>query len=312
MTNNDPVAYGGDLPDPPYAADLKPQGWRFHLDYERLEQSDTWALASEDIRPWLLMLWLTAWKQVPCGSLPADETVITRKIGMSQSEWIASRDILLRGWTKHSDGRLYHKVIAEQAIQLEAFRRSNAERQAEWRIRRTQEKQRDIEKARESVTDSNALLTRELQHQNHNHNHNHNLKTLTPKTFQPPTASVSGENPDNMQFDLKQSQTVHKCENWEKWKFGDGPPPGREAEYVLAFLNKVSNHRYRGTKANLSAIKARLAEYDVRTAMRVITNRQAAWGEDPKMSEFINPITLFRPQNFARYAEFARKDLESS
>ncbi len=52
---------------PPYAADTRAKGWRFELDYEQIEQSSTWALAGPEARPWLLMLWLSAWRQVGIG-----------------------------------------------------------------------------------------------------------------------------------------------------------------------------------------------------------------------------------------------------
>lgn len=35
----------------PYPSDTRPKGWRFELDYERIEASDTWALAPAEVRP---------------------------------------------------------------------------------------------------------------------------------------------------------------------------------------------------------------------------------------------------------------------
>lgn len=116
------VVVDASAPVPPYPADTRAKGWRFDLDYERIEQSDTWVLAPADMRPWLLMLWLTAWKQTPCGSLPTQDELIAARIGMDLRQFRAHRDLLMRGWEVHNDGRYYHHVITEQVLSLIAGR----------------------------------------------------------------------------------------------------------------------------------------------------------------------------------------------
>lgn len=122
----------------PYPADTKAKGWRFELDYERIEQSDTWVLAPPEMRPWLLMIWMTAWRQVPCGSLPATDELIAARIGMDLRQFKAHRDILLRGWWLAADGRLYHSVITEQVTGLMELRAKEAARKQEWRDKKNQ------------------------------------------------------------------------------------------------------------------------------------------------------------------------------
>ena len=119
----------------PYPPDTRAKGWRFELDHERIHQSDTWALASPEIRPWLLMLWLTAWEQTPCGSLPADDTLITARIGMPLEIFTQHREILLRGW-KEIDGRLFHPVITERVLEMLSQREKGARRVADYRARK--------------------------------------------------------------------------------------------------------------------------------------------------------------------------------
>ncbi len=111
------------LPEPPYPADVRANGWQFELDLTRIEQSDTWVMAPPDMRPWLLMLWARAWQQSPAGTLPADDVLIAARLGMEPRAFAANRDILLRGWQRHSDGRLYHAVITEL---VNKFRRARA------------------------------------------------------------------------------------------------------------------------------------------------------------------------------------------
>jgi len=124
---------------PPYAEDTRVRGWRFELDHERINQSDTWALAPPEMRPWLLMLWHVAWQQVPAGSMSSDDDVIAAKIGMDRRQFAAHRDILLRGWTRYADGRLYHPVITEQVLKYQEHNRKERERVAAWRAKKAEE-----------------------------------------------------------------------------------------------------------------------------------------------------------------------------
>jgi hypothetical protein len=120
---------------PPYPADTRAKGWRFELDAERIQQSDTWALAEPQARPWLLMLWLTAWQQTPCGSLPADERILCARLGVDRGFWSEHREVLLRGWWLADDGRLYHPVIAQQVAAMLQRKDDERRRKADYRAR---------------------------------------------------------------------------------------------------------------------------------------------------------------------------------
>ena len=119
----------------PYPADTRAKGWRFELDLERVQQSDTWALAEPEARPWLLMLWCTAWQQSPCGSLPSDERILCARIGIPAKLWAKHRDVLLRGWEAHDDGRLYHAVITAQVVGMLTKKAEERQRKADYRAR---------------------------------------------------------------------------------------------------------------------------------------------------------------------------------
>lgn len=134
----------------PYPADTKAKGWRFELDYERIEQSGTWALAAkagQEARPLLLMQWLVAWRQEPCGSLPADEEVISALIGINDKTWTKYRKVLMRGWWQADDGLLYHPTITARVLEMLDYRRKTAERVAKHKA------------AKREQRDSNALPT---------------------------------------------------------------------------------------------------------------------------------------------------------
>lgn len=60
-------------------------------------------------------LWLKSWDQVPAGSLPNDDIELCRlaEFGRDLKSWRKIKHEGLLGWTKCSDGRLYHRVVSE-------------------------------------------------------------------------------------------------------------------------------------------------------------------------------------------------------
>ena len=91
------------------------------LDTERLLDSDMMALATGEEFKTALRLWCKSWNQEPAASLPDDDRILAHLAGKDLAAWRKVRDMALRGFLKCSDGRLYHPVIAEKAI--EAMRR---------------------------------------------------------------------------------------------------------------------------------------------------------------------------------------------
>lgn len=119
----------------PYPPETRAKGWRFELDLERIEQSDTWALASPDLRPWLLMLWSVSWKQLPCGSMPNDDAIIAARIGMKLPAFQKVREVLLRGWWRADDGRLYHPTVTQRVLAMLETKRKEKDRKAAYRAK---------------------------------------------------------------------------------------------------------------------------------------------------------------------------------
>jgi hypothetical protein len=110
------------------------------LEVQRLLDSDLFILSTGDEFKAAVALWCKSWGQVPGGSLPDNERLLE---GLSGSKsWKRVREIALRGWVKCSDGRLYHAVVAENAVKAwegrEDHRETNEgrnERQKRWRDR---------------------------------------------------------------------------------------------------------------------------------------------------------------------------------
>lgn len=80
-------------------------------------------------------LWLKSWDQTPPGSLPDDDIELCRlaELARDLKTWKRLRAGALHGWIKCSDGRLYHKVVAE--VVNESIKRKKAQRDKTVRAR---------------------------------------------------------------------------------------------------------------------------------------------------------------------------------
>jgi hypothetical protein len=81
----------------------------------RLLKSETWSLGSGDERAAAIALWFESWHQVPAASLPKNDKLLARLA--DTQKWARVKDQALRGWVECSDGRLYHPVVAEKALE---------------------------------------------------------------------------------------------------------------------------------------------------------------------------------------------------
>lgn len=131
------------LPQPLTPADCDLQGFPFmKLHVQRLRDSDLAAEVDPEACWYAVLLWCASWHQVPAASLPDSDVALARLVGLGRDvkTWRKHRDGALRGFIKCADGRLYHPVVADQALEAwegrETFRTERsaaAERQARWR-----------------------------------------------------------------------------------------------------------------------------------------------------------------------------------
>ena len=65
-----------------------------------------------------VLLWCAAWHQVPAASLPDNDVELSALAGFGRviKEWKRYREEALALFVRCSDGRLYHRVIAEKAV----------------------------------------------------------------------------------------------------------------------------------------------------------------------------------------------------
>lgn len=121
-----------DLPNPLTPADCDLTGYRWMpLDVVRVIDSDTFGISTGDEFKTAFRLWAKCWQQVPAASLPNDDRVLAHLAGLSENpaKWKKVREVALRGFIECSDGRLYHPVIAEKAIEAMGKREQHVERE---------------------------------------------------------------------------------------------------------------------------------------------------------------------------------------
>jgi hypothetical protein len=130
-----------DLPDPLVPADVDCTDLDgFMLNVERLMASELVALASHEAVAAALFLWCRAWKQRPAASLPNDDRVLAAFSRLPLTRFKKLRDDVMRGFVLCSDGRFYHRTLADEAVNAyerkQAFKRkreTDAERLRNWR-----------------------------------------------------------------------------------------------------------------------------------------------------------------------------------
>lgn len=89
------------------------------VDIGRLFGSSFHARASDAAWRAGVTLWLKSFHQVPAASLPDDDVELARlaEMGRDVKGWRKVRAEALHGWQTGDDGRLYHLVVAEKALE---------------------------------------------------------------------------------------------------------------------------------------------------------------------------------------------------
>jgi hypothetical protein len=140
-TNNIPGAIMS-LAPPPLPAPLVPpeidlRGYSsFMFNIDRLFASELFAAGTHEECWAAFRLWCHSFKQTPPSSLPADDRLLASFAGAGR-RWPKIKTMALRGFILCSDGRLYHPVVAEQALKCWGKRqkyRNDQERLKRWRL----------------------------------------------------------------------------------------------------------------------------------------------------------------------------------
>jgi hypothetical protein len=140
-----------DLPEPLTPADCDLRGLQFMpMDTIRVVDSDLFAMSTGEEFKSAFALWCKAWQQVPAGSLPDDDRVLAFLSGAGP-RWKKVKAVALRNWIKCSDGRLYHPVVSEKAMEALPMRLEYNEKktgEAERKAREREDRKRMFEQLR--------------------------------------------------------------------------------------------------------------------------------------------------------------------
>jgi hypothetical protein len=107
------------LPAPPIDADVDLTDFAYMpLQVARLRKSKGWLICKRrpELAFYMMNLWTAAWHENPAGSLEDDDDVLADFAMCPPKEWAELRKEIMRGWVKCSDGRLYHEVVVEIAL----------------------------------------------------------------------------------------------------------------------------------------------------------------------------------------------------
>lgn len=123
------------MTEPLVPADVDLRGMSYMpLFGDRLFKSTTWIEACPEAQVAALRLWWHAFAhEVPAASLPDNERVLADHAGLALKTFQRLRPQAMRGWIKCSDGRLYHSVVAEIALEAWSARVSHRARTLKWR-----------------------------------------------------------------------------------------------------------------------------------------------------------------------------------
>jgi len=123
-------------PEPLVPLNVELRGFSgFMLDVDRLLASELVALGTPEECWAAMMLWCRAWKQSPPGSLPNNDRVLAA-FSCSGARWPKVREMAMRGFVLCSDGRFYHRVLADEVLRAWGKRNSykaDQERLRKWR-----------------------------------------------------------------------------------------------------------------------------------------------------------------------------------
>ncbi len=110
----------------------------------RLLDSDLFNLTTGDEFKAAVKLWILAFYQSPPGSLPDNDRILANLSGAGP-QWEQLKEMVLHGWVKCSDGRLYHPVVAESvSVAWEAKKKHiEVNEKARGRMRSFRQRQRE-------------------------------------------------------------------------------------------------------------------------------------------------------------------------
>lgn len=295
-----------DLPAPLVSADVDLRGMPFMPLYgDRLFKSATWIGASPEAKVAALRLWWQSYAhEVPAASLPDDDTLLAdyAGYGIAVKAWQKIRQQAMRGWVLCSDGRWYHRIVAEFALEAWQGRQRNREKQRRWRAKSGNGDGAITSTITPAVTVTDKVTSQlcnagegegQLQGQ---------LQEVPKVKISAPSGALSGSPPDG----TKSGGINGHDADEEPVQVGAVKATRglvKRARAVLDYLNETAGKGFQPVQANVGPIVARLKEGFTDEQLRIIAFvKTQQWGGDEKMVEYLRPATLYNATKCAQYA----------
>lgn len=178
-------------PDPIVPPDIDLRDFAYMpLDVARLRDSDIAGIEDGEVFRAAVLSWCAAWHQVPAGSLPDDDAILARLAGYGRdvATWRRLREQgALRGFVRCSDGRLYHGVVCEKALEAWSKKRSQRDKTRAATLAAQKARKPDA-----SVTDTVTDTVTESKGREGNRREQEREEDLPCNSEQPPGPDKSG------------------------------------------------------------------------------------------------------------------------
>lgn len=315
------------LPAPLVPAEVDLRGYEYMpLDVVRLMRSSSWRKIRRqpELGYWSLNLWASSWHEVPASSLPNDDDELADFARCDLKKWGKVRGLVLAGWIKCSDGRLYHPVVAEKALEAWAKmslqrKRTQAAREA---LKQKLSQKPSSELVTPPVTDSLTASKGEEKRRTEQRREDPPLAEASPvKPAREDTAAATGgqqsppqkpqavdpqaKGDDQLAFPAGLDRTVDRAfADWNARSVEHGWPQAQ-------MLNSTRRWAIQQRLGECGGLEGWRAALDAASTSEFIT------GTDGKPQRWFDLDWLIKPENFTRlmegrYAERHRTDAKLS
>jgi uncharacterized phage protein (TIGR02220 family) len=296
--------------DPPYPANTTAGSFALDIEVHRLLNSDTHAVLPPEVRPWWAYMFIVAWAQTPCGSLPSDIRVLAAKLGCSVQFLEGYRDDLLRHWERRSDGRLYHPILIDKVDSFLKYRDNEREKKRQQRqaLKAKREEQKPDAAAANvrGVSPGTPEGLTEDSPGSPFYSSSSSSSSTSPSSREEEDIGLAKANPRRAEPDTA-SQSKADVTRYSADVTRDKRPTVSDATRVLDHLNAKTGRTFQAKLAtgkpskSVELIRLRLAEHGEAALIGVIDLKVGQWSSDAKMSAYLRPETLFGATKCEQY-----------
>lgn len=128
-------------------------------------------------------------------------------------------------------------------------------------------------------------------------------KQKVPQNRNKSSVKVEPEVPQNRNSEFRETGNNKEIINKEiSNKEKTSSAVAQQAREVIRHLNTASGRKFKGSKADIATISARLREgFTVDELNRISDYKNAEWGKDPRWSKYLRPETLFAAKHTDSY-----------